>query len=136
MTPGVDKEAELLLAKSAEDEAVLAASIPDGPFGFHVQQAVEKLLKALLCQRAIKYKRTHDLQYLMQLLHDHGEAVPKGAVDLTQIESFGVAYRYDTLPETDVLDRPAAIDTVRLIREHVTARISALSVTPWPPPLQ
>jgi len=42
MTPGVDKEAELLLAKAAEDEAVLGANIPDGPFGFHVQQAVEK----------------------------------------------------------------------------------------------
>lgn len=77
MTPGVDKEAELLLVKAAEDEAVLAADIPDGPFGFHVQQAVEKLLKALLCQRSIKYKRTHDLDYLTQLLEDQGEVIPK-----------------------------------------------------------
>ena len=136
MMPGVDKEAELLLAKAAEDEAVLAANIPDGPFGFHVQQAVEKLLKALLCQKTIKYKRTHDLGYLTQLLHDQQEAVPKGSIDMAQIESFGVSYRYDALPETDVLDRPAAMETVRLIREHVVARISALSGTPQPPPLQ
>ena len=106
------------------------------PFGFHVQQAVEKLLKALLCQMAVKYKRTYDLEYLTQLLQDHGETVPKGAVDIAQIESFGVSYRYDALPETDVLDRPAAIETVHLIREHVTARIAALSGPPQPPPLQ
>ena len=72
----------------------------------------------------------------MQLLHDRGETVPKGAVDIAQIDSFGVSYRYDALPEADVLDRPAAIETVRLIREHVVARIAALSGTPWPPPLQ
>lgn len=127
---GIDKEAELLLAKAAEDEAVLMADIPEGPFGFHVQRAVEKLLKALLCQLAIKYKRTHDLEYLTQLLHDRGETVPKGAVEIAQIESFGVAYRYDTLPDADILDRPAAIETVRLIREHITARIAALAATP------
>jgi HEPN domain-containing protein len=130
MTPAVDKEAELLLAKAAEDEAVLSANIPDGPFGSHVQQAVEKLLKAPLCQLAVKYKRTHDLEYLLQLLRDHGETVPKGAVDTAQIESFGVSYRYDALPEIDILDRPAAIDTVRIIREHVAARVRALSGTP------
>jgi HEPN domain-containing protein len=130
MTQGIDKEAELLLAKAAEDEAVLVARIPDGPFGFHVQQAVEKLLKALLCQVGVKYRRTHDLEYLTQLLHDHGEVVAKAPVEIAQIESFGVAYRYGALPETDVLDRQAAIETVRLIREHVIARIAALSATP------
>lgn len=125
-----------MLARAAEDEAVLAAEIPDGPFGFHVQQAVENLLKALLCQLAVKYRRTHDLEYLSQLLNDHGEMVPTGPVEIGQIESFGVAYRYDALPETDVLDRPAAIETVCLIREHVLVRIAALSAPPEPPPLQ
>lgn len=136
MMPAIDKEAELLLAKAAEDQAVLVADIPDGPFGFHVQQAVEKLLKALLCQLAVKYKRTHDLEYLIQLLHDHHENVPNGPIEIAQIESFGVSYRYDSLPETDVLDRAAAIETVRLIREHVTARIAALSAPTAGGPLQ
>lgn len=127
MTPGIDKEAELLLAKVAEDEAVLAADVPDGPFGFHVQQAVEKLLKALLCQLAVKYRRTHDLGYLTQLLQDHGETVPSGPVAIAEIESFGISYRYDALPETDALDRVASKQTVRVIREHMVARIAALS---------
>jgi len=34
------------------------------------------------------------------------------------------------------LDRAEAIETVRLIREHVVARIAALSQTPEPPPVQ
>jgi HEPN domain-containing protein len=48
--------AEILLAKAAEDESLVIASletpgISDSIVGFHTQQAVEKLLKALL-QRA------------------------------------------------------------------------------------
>lgn len=131
MTPGIDKEAEVLLIKAAEDEIVLKLpGIPDGPFGFHIQQAVEKLLKALLCQLAVKYRRTHDLEYLVTLLRDHGETIPTGIVDIAQLESYGIAYRYDSIPEVEILNRGATIETVRLVREHVVARISALSSTP------
>jgi len=131
MTLSIDKEAEVLLIKAAEDESVVQLpGIPDGPFGFHIQQAVEKLLKALLCQLAVKYRRSHDLEYLVTLLHDRGETIPTGIVDISQLDSYGVAYRYDAIPEVEILDRAAAIETVRLIREHVVARISALSATP------
>lgn len=134
MTPGIDKEAEILLLKAAEDESVVQLpGVPDGPFGFHVQQAVEKLPKALLCQTAVKYKRTHNLEYLVTLLQDRGETIPAGTVDVTQMESYGVAYRYDAVPEVEVLDRVATIEAVRLIREHVVARIAALSGQPGPP---
>jgi HEPN domain-containing protein len=131
MKQGIDKEAEVLLIKAAEDETVAQLSgIPDGRFGFHCQQAVEKLLKALLCQIAVKFNRTHDLEYLVTLLLDHGEALPRSVGNIDQLESYGVAYRYDALPEIAVLDRAAAIEAVRLIREHIVARIAALSATP------
>jgi hypothetical protein len=137
MTPGIDKEAEVLLIKAAEDEiAAQLPGIPDGPFGFHIQQTVEKLLKALLCQRAVKYKFVHDIEYLAKLLQDNGEVVPKGAVDIAELERYGVAYRYDTVPEIEILDRTAAIETVRTLREHIVARIAALSQPPRPTPLQ
>jgi hypothetical protein len=62
MTAGIDKQAQVLLVKASEDEAVaLLHGVPDGPFGFHVQQAVEKLLKALLSQLSIRYQFSHDL---------------------------------------------------------------------------
>lgn len=131
MTPGIDKEAEILLIKAAEDESIVQLpGVPDGPFGFHIQQAVEKLLKALLCQLAVKYRRTHDLDYLVTLLQDSGETIPTGIVDIGQLESYGVAYRYDAIPEVEILDRAATIESVRIIREHVMNRIAALSKTP------
>lgn len=34
---------------------------------FHIQQAAEKLLKALLASRSIEYPRTHDLEALLDL---------------------------------------------------------------------
>jgi hypothetical protein len=131
MTAGVDKQAQVLLVKAAEDEAVAClAGVPDGPFGFHVQQAVEKLLKALLSQLSIPYRLSHDLNYLVNLLQSGGEMLPKTVVDFSQLDSFAVFNRYDEVPEFHILDRPAAVDTIRVLREHVVARIAALSATP------
>jgi hypothetical protein len=131
MTTGIDRQAQVLLIKAAEDEAViLLAGIPEGPFGFHVQQAVEKLLKALLCQLSIEYKFTHNLDHLELQLKDAGEVLPKALQDFSKIGAFAVVHRYDDIPEFHVLDHEAAIETVRLIREHIVARIAALSATP------
>lgn len=127
----IDKQAQVLLAKAAEDEAVVTLpGVPDGPFGFHVQQAIEKLLKALLSQLSVEYKFTHDLNYLEQQLKAAGEVLPHPLEDLSKIGTFAVINRYDDIPEFHVLNRRAAIDTVRLTRAHVEARISALAATP------
>ena len=109
---------------------------PDGPFGFHVQQAIEKLIKALLAQLEIEFPFTHDLRYLAKQLEKAGENLPIEVGDLSNIGTYAVTYRYDDVPEFLVLDRPAAIATVRLIREHILARIAALSGAPQPTPLQ
>jgi hypothetical protein len=131
MTAGIDRQAQVVLTKAAEDEAVLLLSgVPEGPFGFHVQQAIEKLLKALLSQLSIEYKLIHDLDYLTAHLESAGEILPDALVDFSKIGTFAVRNRYDEIPEFHVLDRTAAIETVRLIREHVVARIAAFSSTP------
>ena len=44
----------------------------DEIFGFHVQQAVEKALKAWLCALGVPFPRTHDLDELGALLEDAG----------------------------------------------------------------
>jgi HEPN domain-containing protein len=109
--------------------------VPDGPFGYHVQQAIEKLFKALLCQRYVQFKFTHDLDDLVQLLKSEGEILPEAALNLKRIGDFAVTHRYDDIPEFHVLDRAAAIATVRLIREHVVGRIAALAAAPETPPV-
>ncbi len=135
MTVGIDRQAQILLTKAAEDEAVLQLSgVPEGPFGFHVQQAIEKLFKALLCQLGIDYKYTHNLKELIVLLRSAGEAPPEALVDFSRIGASAVTHRYDDIPEFYVLDREEARAAVRHIREYVTGRIATLSSTP--PPLQ
>jgi HEPN domain-containing protein len=137
MSNALDPWAKILLAKAAEDEAVLGIEEnPDGAFGFHAQQAAEKLLKALLSQPGIGFQRTHDLTMLAAQLSDAGDALPSTPVSLRDLNKFAVVYRYDSIPDLEIPDRPGTIETVRLIREHVLARIAALSATPQPPPLQ
>ena len=65
-----------------------------------------------------------------------GEVLPLDESDLSSLGTYAVTHRYDDVPEFLVLDRTAAIETVRLIREHVVNRIAALSGAPLPPPLQ
>jgi len=131
MSASIDPWAEKLILKAAEDEtAIQIGEMPDGPFGFHAQQAVEKLFKALLSQLSIPFDYTHDISKLAQQLLDAGESLPAGLMPLTELNKFAVVYRYDSIPSLEIPDRPAAIATVRLIREHIVARIAALSTTP------
>jgi hypothetical protein len=82
--------AALLLAKAAGDEAALealgrATAVPDEIFGFHAQQAVEKLLKGALAALDREYARTHDLGYLATLLEDVGHRLPDRLVALDEL---------------------------------------------------
>ena len=137
MSNAIDPWAEKLLLKAAEDEASIQIDeLPDGPFGFHAQQAVEKLIKALLSQLSVAFDYTHNISKLAQQLDDIGEKLPVGPVAYTELNKFAVVYRYDSIPDLEIPDRPAVIETVRLIREYVPARIAALPGPPEPPPLQ
>ncbi len=130
-------QARILLIKAAEDEAALRAdSLSDSVLGFHAQQAVEKLMKALLTELSVSYERTHNLDKLYALLQAAGETLPNTPLVLSELEDFAVVYRYDLLFQSSAPDKAELADTVRLIREHVVARITALSAVPEPPPLQ
>lgn len=65
--------ARLLMAKSRQDELVVEKlagdpDVSDEVLGFHAQQAIEKLLKAVLTEGGIPFRRTHDLTELIDLL--------------------------------------------------------------------
>ena len=49
---------------------------------------------------------------------------------MTQLNDYAVVYRYDLLFQIASPQRHELIESVRIIREHVTARIAALSNTP------
>src|SRR4051812_47823405 len=112
------EQAELLLRKARQDVVVVARGVDDGEIadevvGFHVQQAAEKCMKAVLCVRGISYRRTHDLQELHDLLDDAGLAMPAAVSELLTWSPFAVAYRYEDWLSTGVVDR---------VRAHVLVR--------------
>jgi hypothetical protein len=129
--------AQVLIIKAAEDEQTLTMEdLPEAILGFHAQQAVEKLIKALLSQLGVPFELTHNLARLESLLDAAGESLPDTPIPLGELTDFSVFYRYDLLFQFAVPDKQDVLNSVRLIREHVVARIAALSATPEPPPLQ
>ena len=90
-----DYKAALILAH-AEDPQTDAA-------GFHLQQAVEKSLKAWLVAQGIAYPRTHDLSLLLGLLEDHDQYIEPIFWSLLELNPFAVQFRYE-LPGEDFPD--------------------------------
>jgi len=121
--------ARTLVRKAAQDEAVVArlAAIPDVAdeiLGFHAQQAVEKLLKAVLAGRGVAFRRTHDLAELVDAARDGGLAVPDGMDEVRVLSPFGVDWRYGELDAAQSgLDRGAMPSLVARLREWATGEV-------------
>lgn len=88
----------------------------DEIFGFHIQQAVEKALKAWLCIRDTAYPPTHDLARLLVLLEKAGANVEL-FWPLVQFTIFAVQARYEEgLADLDEpLERVAEIENIRTL---------------------
>jgi HEPN domain-containing protein len=126
MTPV--EQAQMLLRKAAQDEALLDSVLEDTTvseeiFGYHCQQAAEKLLKAWLAQRAVHYPKTHNLQALVELLEAQGQLLPTDLADLDQLTPYATVYRYEQLPGYTPLDRQAARTLVARVRSFVERQI-------------
>lgn len=116
--------ARRLLAKAAQDEFVLEQFVgnpqaADEMFGFHAQQAAEKLLKAALAARGVDYPRTHRLGDLLDLARERGLALPEEFDRLHELTPFAVEYRYEFFAEE--VDKP-------LNRQVVRAEVQRLRV--------
>jgi len=109
------KKIELLLKKAAEDEYILDkissdANASDEIFGFHAQQAAEKLLKALLLKLGSSYAQTHRIAELVDLVKQKGVAFPEKLEDIIDLTPFAVIFRYDSIPE----ENQQPVDRLRL----------------------
>jgi HEPN domain-containing protein len=96
-----------LLLRKASDDLVMARSLagdpatPDWGIGFHVEQAVEKAIKAVLSSRGIEYPRTHNVSLLLDLLADSSLHIPLERERLILLTPYGVLFRYDEAGPTD-----------------------------------
>jgi HEPN domain-containing protein len=131
------EQALLYLKKASEDEILLdevlaSARVSDTVIGFHCQQAAEKLLKALLSNLMVRFRRTHDLRELMDLLTDNGHSLPENLAELDIFTPYAVEFRYEFLAQEQEtpLDRQAARKLVKSLRTWVESKIPMPSNEP------
>ena len=121
------KCARLMYCAAERDILTLRSMTADAPvesFGFHVQQAVEKALKAWLALLGETYPLTHSLETLMNLVADRGAALEsfRGLVDFTP---YAVEFRYAGVdPDAEPIDREGAIAFVEALLERVGRRLA------------
>ena len=130
--------ARVLLAKSIEDETLVRKVSPDTDIadaivGFHAQQAVEKLIKAVLAARGVAFMKGHALSYLVGLVEESEIDSPECLSEADVLSPWAVEFRYEG-EEPPALDRSAALTLVKQVREWTEGEIKALD--PPPPPQQ
>jgi HEPN domain-containing protein len=93
------RAARQLLAAEDGDETII---------GFHLHQAVEKALKAVLAGNEIEIPYTHDLAKLIAALSTNELDVPAGVASIVWLTPWGTTFRYED-PGND-LDTDAALE--------------------------
>jgi HEPN domain-containing protein len=126
-----DEQAERLQRKAAGDQEALVvllsvSSVPDEVIGFHAQQAVEKLLKALLSRRRVAFRRTHDLTELLDLLAASGVAIPPHIADVRRLGPYAAEFRYEDVSDdvAEPFDRRWAAECAERTRQWVDSLFS------------
>jgi len=100
------EHAEALMGKAAQDEYILNTFLHDDDaplevFGFHAQQAAEKMLKALLAAHGVAYPPSHRIAELIDLFKRQGISFPEHFKDVSALTTFAVIYRYEFLEYDD-----------------------------------
>ena len=103
--------------------------IPDEVFGFHVQQAAEKLLKGWIAFLGEMYPLTHNVEELLNLLASRDSAVEPFR-DLVDYTPYAVEFRYAGVdPGTQPIDRAGALALVQALLERAERRWAEVGET-------
>jgi hypothetical protein len=101
--------ARTLIHKAEQDELVLVKlfddpEVSDEILGYHLQQAVEKRLKAVLALNGIDFKWKHNMSYLTTLLEKGGVELPPCREQIEDLTPWASDARYEGFFEGE-LDR-------------------------------
>ena len=122
------KQARVLLEAAERDYIALrgmgdSSIFADEIFGFHVQQSLEKSLKALLASLGKTYPATHDLARLIYMLKEH-DAEATRFDELVEYTSYAVLFRYGASdPGAMPLDRDTAFQRAEALLKEVRQRL-------------
>ncbi len=111
---------DLRALEGMRDPEVFADEI----FGFHVQQATEKCLKAWIAAIGEIYPFIHNLGILQRFLEERGYNLDSFE-SLQQYSAFAAQIRYESLLETDEpIDRDGAISLVSRLYAEAASQVS------------
>lgn len=131
MPPRSGRDHALLLIGKAEADKLVVdkladdSEVADDVIGFHAQQAVEKLLKAVLANSGVEYPRVHDIDRLVDLLESQDIPLPSNARQLDELTPWATQLRYEELLDVEVLDRKATAKLVAGAAEWAHAALQA-----------
>lgn len=116
----VDQDLRLVRLSLADDPPI------EGPAAFHLQQAAEKLVKALLILADEEVPKTHNLADLLERLGPSPTIDATWAPVLTGMTLWAFAGRYpDGPPEPDAAMLAATLPVVEALRDRVAALLQA-----------
>ncbi len=128
MTQALDQSIAELLHASRDDETILGlgAAVVDRIFGFHAQQAVEKLLKALIGAHGQRFEHTHDLGLLMRHAEALGEYFEIKDALLKSLSAYAGIWRYQDPEFFSVAERDELSSLVAQIKVQTLNRLFTL----------
>jgi len=93
------KQYEIFILKAEQDISLVHEVMGNNNVApeimlFHIQQCVEKLIKALFSYHSLRFSKTHDLDELVDLALEHGIALPSFMDKLTELSPYAVDGRY------------------------------------------
>ena len=102
----------------------MTADAPDEAFGFHIQQAAEKALKAWLALLGKVYPLTHNLEALLELFSE-GNDVSRRFRKLIDYTPYAVEFRCEGVESgTDPIGRTGALALVEALLAHVRRQLT------------
>lgn len=123
---------EQLLRASSDDEQALQYPLPDSGYGFHAQQAVEKLYKALLGSRQGKFPFSHDLHSWRKRVEDLGFKLPICAFRLEELSDYAGNARYDDPLPLDEETRVRLRACIAALKTYVLHEVASEQAQPRP----
>lgn len=97
---------------------------------FHIQQCIEKYLKALLAEENIYFPKTYDLSDLLDLLLERHPHLELHRQALQLLSRFAFEYRYPGTEQIQHSSVQSAMDILHDVRDVIRSEISALGGNP------
>ncbi|SRR5713226_8756643 len=90
---------------------------------FHAHQAAEKFLKAFLVRHQIPFRKTHDIQQLLELASQADPSIKEELASAQTLTPFGVEFRYPAEELADIETAKQALQQAKIVQTSILQRL-------------